>query len=214
MAGLCFAVLFATTSAFLLLASSASSPSPPPRPPELYVVGDDMGWAVPPPGATDALNVWAARHRFLVGDILMFRYTYTGRDDEPLRVSLDDYERCSAATPPPSPFAGGGGGGGGVVRISASFILDLPGPLYFISGAPWRCEAGQRMAVFVEDARAPTPAPAPAPGTTTQGPDTPPPGHHHRLSLAQKQFAAAAIGFGAGIVLVFLIMWLCVCFNC
>ncbi|CAN6196341.1 unnamed protein product [Urochloa humidicola] len=178
-----------------------------------------MGWAVPPPGATDALNVWAARHRFLVGDILIFRYTGGGDAPLPLLVSLDSYERCSAAIPPTSPFAAAAAAAGGVVSINAVFTLELPGPHYFISGAPWHCEAGQRMAVFVADARgsisggAPTPAPAPAPVTTTQqAPDTPPPSGHRRLSLAQKQFAAAAIAFGAGFVLIFFIMWLCKCF--
>ncbi|RCV12135.1 hypothetical protein SETIT_2G245000v2 [Setaria italica] len=199
MAGLRFAVLFAATSAVLLLAASATS-----RPPAMYVVGDQMGWAVPPGGATGALNEWAARHRFLVGDVLDFKYS---NGDAVLLVSPGDYERCSAASPV-SRFADGGGGGGGT-----RFTLGRPGLLYFISGAPARCEAGQRMAVRVVNARrrsltsgAPTPAPAPAPGTLTS--DTP---HRRPLSLAQKQFAAAAIGFGAGFILTYFIVWLCVC---
>ncbi|CAL5081968.1 unnamed protein product [Urochloa decumbens] len=198
------AVLLASACAAVLLLAASASPS---RPPAVYVVGDEMGWAVPPAGATDALNKWAAGHRFLVGDILLFRYT-SGDDGPALLVTRDGYERCSAA----SPYAGGGGGG------FASFTLGRPGTHHFISGTPWRCEAGQRMAVFVEDARSSRSssgaAPTPAPGTTTQAPDTPlSPSGHRRLSLAQKQFAAAAIGFGAGFAFIFLIVSLCVCLK-
>jgi hypothetical protein len=66
-AGLRFAVLFAATNAVLL---SAASASPSPRPPAVYVVGNQMGWEVPPGGAAGALNEWAAGHVFLVGDVL------------------------------------------------------------------------------------------------------------------------------------------------
>ncbi|PVH64571.1 hypothetical protein PAHAL_2G304800 [Panicum hallii] len=127
-----------------------------------------------------------------------FKY---GDDDS---VLLGDYERCSAANPLRR-FADGGG---------TRFALGRPRFFYFISSAPARCEAGQRMVVRVVDApRRPSltsGAPTPAPGT--QPSDTPPCGHR-RLSLAQKQFAAAAIGLGAGFILVFSIVWLCVCCN-
>nr|XP_034580920.1 uncharacterized protein LOC117844290 [Setaria viridis] len=171
MAGLRFAVLFAATSAVLLLAASATS-----RSPAMYVVGDQMGWAVPPGGATGALNEWAARHRFLVGDVWI----------------------SSTAT---------------ATRCSWCARATTSGAARRARGAPARCEAGQRMAVRVVNARrrsltsgAPTPAPTPAPGTLTS--DTP---HRRPLSLAQKQFAAAAIGFGAGFILTYFIVWLCVC---
>ena len=143
-----------------------------------------------------------AAHLIRVSD---FKY---GDDDSVLLVRLGDYERCRAASPLRR-FADGGGG---------RFPLARPGLFYFISGAPARCEAGQRMAVRVVDGAlrpsltsgAPTPAPAPAPAPGTQPSDTPPSGHR-RLSLAHKQFAAAAIGFLAGFILIFTIVWLCVC---
>ena len=40
------------------------------RPAAVYDVGDETGWAVPPGSDPGALNEWAARHRFLVGDVL------------------------------------------------------------------------------------------------------------------------------------------------
>jgi len=36
----------------------------------VYGVGDETGWAAPPGSAAGALNEWATRHRFLVGDVL------------------------------------------------------------------------------------------------------------------------------------------------
>jgi hypothetical protein len=133
-----------------------------------------------------------------------FKY-YSNNGDSVLLVRPGDYERCSAARPV-SRFADAGG---------TRFTLGRPGLFYFISGAPARCEAGQRMAVRVVDdvgrrsslITSGAPTPAPAPGTQTS--DTPQ--HRRPLSLAQKQFAAAAIGFGAGFILIYFIVWLCVC---
>ena len=61
-------LLLAASCAALLLAASASpSHSPPPA---VYGVGDETGWAAPPGSSAGALNGWAARRRFLVGDVL------------------------------------------------------------------------------------------------------------------------------------------------
>ncbi|KAF8781053.1 hypothetical protein HU200_001025 [Digitaria exilis] len=195
------AVLFAATFATVLLLHAASQSSSSSSP-AVYDVGDEMGWTVPPPGATDALNAWAARHRFVAGDSLYFNCG--GSNDSVLLVSHGDYERCSCSTSgPPSLLPGGSG---------IVVTLDRPGLFYFIGGEPARCEAGQRMAVRVvdDDARSPSlagGAPAPAKQPFDDAPVT----EHRGLTLAQKQFAAAAIGFGAGFALVFFIVWLCVC---
>ena len=61
------AVLLAASCAILLAAPAWPSHS---RPAAVYGVGDETGWAVPPGSAPGALNEWAARHRFLVGDVL------------------------------------------------------------------------------------------------------------------------------------------------
>ncbi|KAF8781052.1 hypothetical protein HU200_001024 [Digitaria exilis] len=197
MAGSLSAVLFAAFYAVLLPAASQSSSSP-----AVYGVGDEMGWTVPPPGATDALTHWAARHRFLVGDVLVFKYG--GSNDSVLLVRHGDYDRCSASTPL-SLFAGGS---------SLLFKLTRPGIFHFIGGEPARCEAGQRMAVRVVDdgagrsslaGGAPTPA---APGTQQPFDDTEVSGHRHRgLSLALKLFKVAAMWFGAVFLLICFIVW-------
>ncbi|KAF8694779.1 hypothetical protein HU200_037870 [Digitaria exilis] len=222
MAGFRSTVLFAASFAVLLhAASQSSSPSL-----AVYDVGDEMGWTVPPPGATDALNAWAARHRFVAGDSLctypphlldaehhqlevflipclrVSDFNCGGSNDSVLLVSHGEYERCSASGPP-SLLPGGS-----VIVVT----LVRPGLFYFIGGEPARCEAGQRMAVRVDDHDARSPslaggAPAPAKQPFDDAPVT----EHRGLSLAQKQFAAAAIGFGAGFALVFFVVWLCVC---
>ena len=62
------ALLIAASCGALLLAASASQSHA--RPPAVYGVGDETGWAAPPGSAAGALNEWATRHRFLVGDVL------------------------------------------------------------------------------------------------------------------------------------------------
>lgn len=53
-------------------ASPSASPVPAPSPsttPQTYVVGDSLGWLVPP-GGPIAYQIWAANKTFVVGDIL------------------------------------------------------------------------------------------------------------------------------------------------
>jgi hypothetical protein len=121
-------------------------------------------------------------------------------------VRQGDYDRCSAASPVRRFFADGG---------DTQFTLARPGLFYFISGAPARCEAGQRMVVLVRVAdplnkiisAAPTPAPAPAPAATLSKRSRRP------LTIAQMQMVAGALGFATGFIAMFLIVGLFICYG-
>ncbi|CAN6182668.1 unnamed protein product [Urochloa humidicola] len=196
-------VLLAASCGALLLGTSAAAW----RAPAVYIVGDAGGWAVPPANATDALNKWAIRHRFHVGDILGFRYA---NNDSVILVRRGDYDGCSAASPVRAftgvSVAGGGGGGGRIVFCR----LDQPGLFFFISGEKARCEAGQRMVVHVADSLgAPTPAPAPAPGGIDDDDEaSSSPSGDRPVPVAFRLFVAAGIGFLGGCFLAGLIIWL------
>ncbi|XP_062232840.1 early nodulin-like protein 21 [Phragmites australis] len=116
-------------------------------------VGGPRGWRKPIPNE-ETYNHWAARNRFHVGDFLHFKYE---RNDSVLVVSRDDYKLCGAAKPTQR-FDGG----------DTRFRLDHSGFIYFISGAPGHCGAGQRMTARVmaqhEGRTAPAEAPAMSPG--------------------------------------------------
>ncbi|TVU03725.1 hypothetical protein EJB05_50730 [Eragrostis curvula] len=147
--------LFAA-SCVLLLAASAAAP-----PPAVHVVGGERGWTVPPSGnaaGEASFDQWAASRRFHVGDLLGFKYS---NNDSVLLVSRGGYEQC-ATTSAVSRFDGG----------DTRFALDRPGHVYFVSGAPGHCEAGQRMAVRVTAALS-SPATATAPASVPATPGTP-----------------------------------------
>ncbi|CAN6211044.1 unnamed protein product [Urochloa humidicola] len=207
LAPLIVAVLAAASCGVLLPGGSAAASS---RAPAVYFVGDASGWAVPPANATDALSKWAIRHRFHVGDVLVFKYS--NNDDSVLLVRRGDYDGCRAASPVPAITLTGVGGGGDTFIVQL-FRLDRPGLFFFISGVEARCEAGQRMVVHVADG-APTPAPAPAPGGTDN--DEPasstPPSGDRPIPVPFKLFVAAGLGFLSGCFLAGLIIWLIV--NC
>ncbi|CAL5081966.1 unnamed protein product [Urochloa decumbens] len=190
----------ASCGVLLLGASAAAS-----RAPAIYLVGDASGWAVPPANATDALNKWAIRHRFHVGDVLAFKYS---NNDSVLLVRRGDYDACNAASPVQA-RSGTAGAGASVVLL---FRLDRPGLFFFISGEPGRCEAGQRMVVHVADSSLGG-APAPAPGGTDDD-DEPSrsPSGDRPIPVAFRLFVAAGLGFLGGCFLAALIIWLIV--NC
>ncbi|XP_071683390.1 early nodulin-like protein 14 [Lolium perenne] len=142
-------LLSAVVAACAILASvSASSPR------VLTVGGDARGWRQPAPGE-ETYNHWASRSRFHVGDLLYFRYA---KNDSVLVVTRDDYKVCRGDRP--------------ALRLDggeeARLRLERSGPLYFISGAPGHCDAGQRLTVRVmaqHDDASSSPADAPAAST-------------------------------------------------
>ncbi|KAM0917727.1 hypothetical protein ACQ4PT_009181 [Festuca glaucescens] len=147
-------LLSALVAACAILASASASAS---SPRVLTVGGDARGWRQPAPGE-ETYNHWASRSRFHVGDLLYFRYA---RNDSVLVVTRDDYKLCRGDRP--------------ALRLDggeeARFRLERSGSLYFISGAPGHCDAGQRLTVRVmaqhdDDASA---SPAEAPGGLSPG---------------------------------------------
>ncbi|OMO81115.1 Plastocyanin-like protein [Corchorus capsularis] len=61
-----------------------------------HVVGDELGWLVPPGGPL-AYATWAATQTFTVGDVLIFNFT-TG-DQDVARVTKEAYETCNSTNP-------------------------------------------------------------------------------------------------------------------
>ncbi|CAN6218089.1 unnamed protein product [Urochloa humidicola] len=200
------AVFAAASCGVLLLGASAAAAAS--RAPALYLVGDTMGWTVPPANATDAFNKWAIRHRFHVDDVLAFKFD----DDESVfLVRRGDYDACSAARPFKGGSGGGGGSGSGEFAVML-FRLDRPG-LFFFIGEPARCEAGQRMVVHVADSSLVAPTPAPAPGGTDNDDEASnSPSGDRPIPVAFRLFVAAVLGFVGGCFLAALIIWLIL--NC
>ncbi|KAF8036577.1 hypothetical protein BT93_C2332 [Corymbia citriodora subsp. variegata] len=128
-----------------------------------HVVGDSLGWVVPPAGAI-AYSTWAANETFVVGDTLVFNFT-TGKDDV-AQVTKAAYDSCNS-TNPISRWTNG----------PASITLNQSGEYFFISTYDRRCSLGEKLAINVSTASAPAPAPtttptppaasAPTPATTT-----------------------------------------------
>ncbi|KAM3411981.1 hypothetical protein ACQJBY_003571 [Aegilops geniculata] len=117
--------------------------------------GKDGAWRVPPPAQPDALNDWAGKARFHVGDNLVFKFD--AATDSVLEVTRADYDRCNTA----SPIA--------TYKASGAVVPLPPGGQrfrHFISGAPGNCQKGERVIVLVmsdkHGRRVPAAAPAPA----------------------------------------------------
>ncbi|XP_009364056.2 mavicyanin-like [Pyrus x bretschneideri] len=114
-----------------------------------YVVGDDLGWTVPPGGAASYAS-WAAKYRFVVNDILYFNFT-EGEHTVAL-VTKENYEICNTTDP--------------------LFKLDGPSGLQFLSSDTFyftctftgHCAGGQKVEVYIaSSASTPSPSPVVAP---------------------------------------------------
>ncbi|KAM0903009.1 hypothetical protein ACQ4PT_018834 [Festuca glaucescens] len=216
--------LLSAVAACAILACTVSASASSPR--VFAVGGDARGWRQPAPGE-ETYNHWASRSRFHVGDLLCkhqlrtqpsgaarvvlafhcnvccsvhlaadFRYA---KNDSVLVVTRDDYKVCR--------------GDRSALRLDggeeARFWLERSGFLYFISGAPGHCDAGQRLTVRVmaqhDDASSPADAPALSPGgragSTTPGsgsgdvPKTPPRG---KAGDGKTSGAAASVRASVG----------------
>ncbi|XP_022731416.1 stellacyanin-like [Durio zibethinus] len=102
-----------------------------------YVVGDALGWLVPPGPAV--YTIWAANKTFRVGDTLVFNFA-TGAHSV-ARVTRANYDACNAASP--------------LFLLSespATVTLDETGDYYFLCAFPGHCSLGQKFAINVSAA--------------------------------------------------------------
>lgn len=139
-------------------ATPTPSPSPSSRAPETYVVGDALGWVVPPAGSPLAYQTWARGKTFSVGDILVFNFT-SGAHDVAELTSRAAYDSCntSAISNP--------------ITISpARITLTRSGQHFFICAFPQHCSLGQKLAINVTGTTATPPASTPANPPSSTGP--------------------------------------------
>ncbi|CAH1426503.1 unnamed protein product [Lactuca virosa] len=124
-----------------------------------HVVGDALGWNIPPNGPSAYTN-WASRQTFRVGDVLLFNFT-TGFHNV-AEVAQAAYAPCTTANPISIATTG-----------PARVTLNAPGTHYYICTVGTHCQIGQKLTINVSAASA-TPAPSPTP-TPTPAPVIPTP---------------------------------------
>ncbi|KAL4589787.1 hypothetical protein LXL04_002697 [Taraxacum kok-saghyz] len=122
-----------------------------------HVVGDALGWTIPPTGAS-AYTTWASGQTFSVGDVLLFNFT-TGFHNV-AEVSQAAYGPCTTANPISIVTTG-----------PARLTLNAPGTHYYVCTVGTHCQIGQKLTINVSAASA---TPAPAPAATTPVPVSPP----------------------------------------
>ncbi|KAK6934245.1 Phytocyanin domain [Dillenia turbinata] len=134
---------------------------------KFYVGGKD-GWVLSP---KEEYSHWAGRNRFLINDVLFFKYK--NGTDSVLVVNKDDYDKCNTQNP--------------IMKLEGGdsvFTLDRSGPFYFISGNKEYCDKGQKLIVVVLSTAhfkpqppsvSPKPSPSsPAPTPVSHSPATSP----------------------------------------
>ncbi|XP_041004838.1 uclacyanin-2-like [Juglans microcarpa x Juglans regia] len=143
-------VFLAVIAVAALLQSSVAQTS--------HTVGDALGWAIPPNGASDYSN-WAAGKTFAVGDILVFTYT-AGHDVA--RVTKAAFDACNGTSPISLKTDG-----------PVNETLNEAGEHYYICTVSTHCSLGQKLAINVSAATSPAPQPSTPPPATTPTAPTP-----------------------------------------
>ncbi|XP_002972342.2 mavicyanin [Selaginella moellendorffii] len=153
-----------------------------------YIVGDEVGWSDPSMSNVSYAD-WALKHRFHVGDSLVFKYPSDAHTV--LKVNRQDFEACHNSNPMASYKDGES-----IVHLSSA------GPHWFICGETSHCNQGQKFGIMVVErrgrhSRAPSPSPAPAP--SAGGEVMPAPvGASDEISPASSPGGAPAIAPAAG----------------
>ncbi|KAM3359511.1 hypothetical protein BC332_30677 [Capsicum chinense] len=124
-----------------------------------HVVGDNIGWVVPPTGAS-AYSTWASKNTFNVGDTLVFKFPSNIHNVQ--EVTKASFDECSTKfTRGPAISIG-----------PANVTLKSAGDKYYICTVGKHCIAGQKLAIIVSGTGAPisnapkgsaTPSPTPTP---------------------------------------------------
>ncbi|KAM7483637.1 hypothetical protein LguiB_008220 [Lonicera macranthoides] len=123
-----------------------------------YVVGDGIGWDIPPNGAA-AYTSWASGKPFMVGDILVFNFATNQHDVQ--QVQQDSFDACTSTNPI----------GNSITNGPANITLSTAGDHYYICTFGRHCQAGQKLAINVSA----TPGASPPSTTTPPPPATPSP---------------------------------------
>ncbi|XP_010250146.1 PREDICTED: umecyanin-like [Nelumbo nucifera] len=125
-----------------------------------HVVGDSLGWRIPP-GGPIAYSTWASSNTFMVGDILVFNFT-TGQHDV-AEVTKTDFDNCDGSSTIGSVQTTG----------PARITLNSQGQHYYICTFNGHCAVGQKLAINVlpsgssttpSSSGSPTSSPAPTAG--------------------------------------------------
>lgn len=102
----------------------------------ILVGGSENAWKIPN-NSSISLNLWAEKHRFRVGDFLIWKYD--DKVDSVLQVTKENYLSCNTSKPIKEYKDGD----------NTKVELDESGPFYFISGADSHCKKGQKLVVVV-----------------------------------------------------------------
>ncbi|XWS70714.1 hypothetical protein CRYUN_Cryun03dG0071200 [Craigia yunnanensis] len=143
-------IVFLATIAIVAMLQSSSAQTN-------YVVGDALGWVVPPGPAV--YSTWAANKTFRVGDTLVFNFANGAHDVA--RVTKANFDACNASSP--------------LLLLSnspANVIINETGDHYFLCAIPGHCSAGQKLGINVSAAAS---SPAPQPSTLAPQPSSPAP---------------------------------------
>ncbi|KAI5680863.1 hypothetical protein M9H77_02090 [Catharanthus roseus] len=153
--------------------SPVAMPTPVPSPsrnPQTYVVGDSLGWTVPPAGPL-AYQTWANNKNFMVGDILVFNFA-NGAHNVAELSSKTAYDSCNTTATSSTPITGS----------PARITITRPGEHFFTCTVPRHCSLGQKLAINVTGTRTGatppstvgSPRPASGPSSTTTPVPSPP----------------------------------------
>lgn len=136
-----------------------------------FTVGGAQGWTVPANSSANALNQWAEKSRFQIGDSVVF--VYPPGQDSVLHVNQDDYNNCNDGSPIAKYVDG-----------HTVFKFNQSGPFYFISGNKDNCHKNEKLVVVVmadrsnQTSRAGSPPPSgnngTAPSPAPSGEESPP----------------------------------------
>ncbi|KAL8147686.1 early nodulin-like protein 14 [Apium graveolens] len=118
-----FLCLLLVTLSYIISLSNAYS----------FSAGGKDGWILSPSESYDA---WSKRQRFVIGDIITFKYTQGV--DSVLAVNKNDFDTCNINNPITKMDDG-----------NSVFKLDKAGPFYFISGNKSNCDQGQKLNLVV-----------------------------------------------------------------
>ncbi|KAG6535199.1 hypothetical protein ZIOFF_000161 [Zingiber officinale] len=105
----------------------------------VFYAGGKYGWVLNP---SESYGHWAERNRFQVNDSIVFKYKKG--EDSVLVVAEQDFDSCDVSNPIRKLDGG-----------DSRFVFERSGPFFFVSGAPGRCERGQKLAVVVMAVRRP-----------------------------------------------------------